>query len=97
VAELLIFNEQIPRSLAACYRDALISLDHLAPAAARSRIASRTAAATAERLKGLGIDAVFASGLHEFLSQFVVENNHLGAAVAEQFLFQTLTAEKVPT
>jgi len=44
--------------------------------------------ATLERLRGSDIDQVFRVGLHEFLRDFIAENNRLGFAVAKQFLFQ---------
>ncbi len=88
VADLLILNSQIPRSLASCYGDVLRSLDLLANAAGGRRgAAHRLAAAEHGRLKGLRIEGIFKSGLHEFLSKFIAGNNRLGEAIAEQYLF----------
>lgn len=88
VADLLILNSQIPRSLASCYSDVLRYLDLLANAAGGRRgAAHRTAAAEHARLKGLRIDGIFKSGLHEFLGKFIAGNNRLGEAIAEQYLF----------
>ena len=88
VADLLILNSQIPRSLASCYGDVLRYLDLLANAAGGRRgAAHRTAAAEHARLKGLRIDGIFKSGLHEFLGSFIAGNNRLGEAIAEQYLF----------
>jgi len=87
VADLLIFNPQMPRSLTACYRDALMFLGQLGEGAVESAPAARLAAATMEGLTRSDIGEVFGSGLHEFLSDFIVDNNRLGSAVAEQFLF----------
>jgi uncharacterized alpha-E superfamily protein len=32
------------------------------------------------------MDDIFQSGLHEFIGNFIVDNNRLGAAIAEQYL-----------
>lgn len=88
VADLLILNQEIPRSLASCYGDVLRYLDRLANAAGGRRgPAHRLAAAEHARLKGLRIDGIFKSGLHEFLGGFIAGNNRLGEAIAEQYLF----------
>lgn len=88
VADLLILNQQIPRSLASCYGDALRYLDRLAhDAGGRRGPAHRLAAAEHTRLSQLRIETIFSGGLHEFLSSFIAGNNRLGDAIAEQYLF----------
>jgi hypothetical protein len=32
------------------------------------------------------MDGIFQSGLHEFIGEFIADNNRLGHAVAEQYL-----------
>jgi uncharacterized alpha-E superfamily protein len=85
VADLLIFNTQMPRSLASCYEEIDELLEHLGRG--RRGAANRVASATLLGLRHAEVDAIFASGLHEFIGKFLVDNNRLGAAVAEQFLF----------
>ncbi|THD80572.1 MAG: alpha-E domain-containing protein [Phenylobacterium sp.] len=87
VADLLIFNTQMPRSLASCYEEIDGLLDRLGKGSGRRGPAHRTASAMLLGLRNTDIDAVFASGLHEFIGRFLADNNRLGAAVAEQFLF----------
>ena len=87
VADLLILNRQMPRSLAACYDEILRHLDMLAAHSGKRGPAHRLAAAGHARLMAGDIDAIFASGLHEFLTQFIKDNNKLGEAIAEQYLF----------
>jgi uncharacterized alpha-E superfamily protein len=87
VADLLIFNTQMPRSLASCYGEIVDLLDHLAAGSGRRGPAHRTAGGVQIGLENTNIDQVFASGLHEFINRFLADNNRLGAAVAEQFLF----------
>lgn len=87
VADLLILNRQIPRSLASCYEDIRRSLDLLAVQTGKRGPAHRLAAAGHTRLTSTDIDKVFSDGLHEFLTHFIVENNRLGEAIAKQYLF----------
>lgn len=87
VADLLIFNRAMPRSLIACLEDAVWLLDQLAASRGRRGPANRIAAASLRMLAGSNIDTLFQSGLHEFLVDFVAENNRLGNAIAEQYLF----------
>jgi uncharacterized alpha-E superfamily protein len=87
VADLLILNHQMPRSLAACYDEILRHLDLLAAHSGKRGPAHRLAAAGHAKLMGSDIDAIFAAGLHEFLTQFINDNNKLGDAIAEQYLF----------
>lgn len=87
VADLLILNRQIPRSLASCYEDIRRNLDLLASQTGKRGPAHRLAAAGHARLSGTNIDKIFADGLHEFLTHFIVENNRLGEAIAKQYLF----------
>jgi uncharacterized alpha-E superfamily protein len=49
--------------------------------------AAQIATATIARLGATEIGEVVSSGLHEFLSGFVADNNRLGIALAEQFQF----------
>ncbi len=87
VADLLILNRQIPRSLASCYDEILRHLDLLGSAHGKRGPAHRLAAAGHTRLSQGNIDAIFADGLHEYLTRFILENNKLGEAIAEQYHF----------
>ena len=86
VADLLILNRQMPRSLTNCYGMLVEHLDLIADAYGRRGASQRLASNTLARLEGENIDRVFRSGLHEFVTAFIVENNRLGAAVIEQYL-----------
>ncbi|QMW24482.1 alpha-E domain-containing protein [Sandaracinobacteroides saxicola] len=88
VADLLILNRSMPRSLAACYEEAVRLLDALAAGnGGRRGPAHRAALAGLRRLSNTHIDAIFQGGLHEFLASFIDDNNAFGAAIAEQYLF----------
>ena len=87
VADLLIFNDRMPRSLACCYDTIVELLDFLASGSGRRGPAHRQASQIQLQLRETDVQAVFKSGLHEFIEQFQIDNNRLGVAIAEQFAF----------
>jgi uncharacterized alpha-E superfamily protein len=86
VADFLILRPEQPRSLISCYRALNEYLDQIADAYGRQGPSQRVARTTLAKLSNAEINAVFQDGLHEFLADFVDENNKLGAAVAQQYL-----------
>ncbi len=86
VADLLILNRQMPRSLASCSADISDQLDRLGQAYGRRGAAQRAATATLGRLTSLRIEQIFQSGLHEFVEAFIDENAKLSNTIAEQYL-----------
>lgn len=86
VADLMILNEQMPRSLASCYENLVRYTDAIAHAYGRQGPAQRKARAVRTKLQNSNIEAVFQSGLHEYISAFIAENHLLGVAVSEQYL-----------
>jgi len=87
IADLLVLNEQMPRSLASCYENLTAYLDDLSLAYGRQGIAQRTARSTRTKLQNATIADIFQkTGLHEFLSDFIADNGRLGSAIAEQYL-----------
>ena len=86
VADLLILNRQMPRSLANCYEILVRHLDLISDAYGRRGASQRLASATLNRLSSEKIEGVFGGGLHEFVEEFIATNNSLGAAIAEQYL-----------
>jgi len=86
IADLLILNEDLPRSLASCYKNIVESLDCLAGAYGRQGKAQRQVRTIHTSLENSVIDQVFQTGLHEFLTNFIADNNRVGAAIIEQYL-----------
>jgi uncharacterized alpha-E superfamily protein len=86
VADFLILRPEQPRSLVSCYGALYEHLDKLAEAYGRQGPAQRYARTTLARLSNADIDTVFQSGLHEFVTDFIAENNRLGDAIAQQYL-----------
>ena len=86
VADLLILNREMPRSLANCYESLVRHLDLIADAYGRRGPSQRLATTMRARLSSSDIEHIFKQGLHEFVTEFVTENNRLGAAIASQYL-----------
>jgi len=86
VADLLILNDKMPRSLASCYGNLVQNLDEIAGAYGRQGPAQRQARAIRTRLQNSRMDGIFQRGLHEFIGEFIIENNRLGSAITQQFL-----------
>ncbi|QKP78878.1 alpha-E domain-containing protein [Methyloligella sp. GL2] len=84
VAELLILRQDMPRSLHHCYEAVIGSLDELA--GKKPLECRRIAGQTYSGLKYGRIDKIFNCGLHEFLSDFLQNNNALGIQIQEDFL-----------
>jgi uncharacterized alpha-E superfamily protein len=86
VADLLILNRQMPRSLASCYEVMMRHLDLIADAYGRRGSSQRLASNMSSKLSNARIEEIFGNGLHEFVTEFIDENNALGAAITEQYL-----------
>jgi uncharacterized alpha-E superfamily protein len=86
VADLLILKDEMPRSLANCYENLVQNLDRIAQAYGRQGTAQRQARTVRARLENSRIDEIFRNGLHEFIGEFIDDNNRLGTAVAQQYL-----------
>jgi uncharacterized alpha-E superfamily protein len=86
VADLLILNPQMPRSLASCYENISRFLDALGQAYQHHGASQRLARKILNDLSRADINTVFASGLHEFIQRFLADNNQLGQVISEQYL-----------
>ena len=87
IADLLILNEQLPRSISSCYGNLATYLDELSQAYGRQGPSQRTARSIRTRIQNTSISEIFQRrGLHEFLTEFIADNARLGEAIAEQYL-----------
>lgn len=86
VADFLILREEMPRSLACCYANIVRYLDELSVIYGQQGDAQRHSRRVYSELRNATIDSVFQSGLHEFISEFTIRNNRLGASIAVQYL-----------
>ena len=86
IGDLLILKEEMPRSLASCYEAIVRNLDSLSSAYGKQGPAQRHARGVRTLLQNSRMDGIFQRGLHEFISEFISENNKLGGAIADQYL-----------
>ncbi len=86
VADLLILRPEMPRSLISCYENISRFLDQIGKAYGRQGLAQRQSRQLYARLEQARIDEIFQTGLHEFVTDFIEDNNRIGARIAEQYL-----------
>lgn len=87
VADMLIIRSEMPRSLAACVLEANLHLGRLRNQSGLNGKADRAVRQLQTKITSIDIDAIIQNGLHEFLTDFIADNNALGIAIAEQFMF----------
>lgn len=84
VAELLILDRRMPRSLAACLDEIEQSLSRVK--GQNDQPAKRLAAELQARLVHGDIDEIFRSGLHEYLTEFLSDIYELGQRIQRAYL-----------
>ncbi len=97
VADLLILNRQMPRSLTSCYEVLTQYLDLLEDRYGQSGAAQPVARETLAELRGQQIERLFQEGLHEFITAFIGRNNKLGDSIAQEYLITQAPAHPAPS
>jgi uncharacterized alpha-E superfamily protein len=87
IADFVILDARFPRSLAFCYAAMRENLAALARLHGHEGPAHELMRSADQRLTGKSIDEVFDVGLHQFLGQFIVRNQAVSEAIAEQYRF----------
>jgi uncharacterized alpha-E superfamily protein len=87
VAQFLILNMAMPRSLVFCYDWIDRSMDDLEKEYGETMPCHQTAKQTAKMLSTSDMEEIFQSGLHEFLSDFIDSNNRLTSEIATAYNF----------
>lgn len=87
IAEYLILNRQMPRSLRACYDELMVALTDLSAYYGQRHACHATVAATRDTLMESDIKNIFQSGLHEFVEDFITRNNKLGFEISNAYHF----------
>jgi uncharacterized alpha-E superfamily protein len=87
VADLLIMRREMPRSLLASADEVVQLLNALAKRRGLQGEADRAARQRQGNLANSTISAIFASGLHEWLSAYIVENGRIDRLIGTQFRF----------
>jgi uncharacterized alpha-E superfamily protein len=87
IADYLILNRQMPRSLRFCYEEITTAIDDLS----RDYGARPPCIATAEETNSIlahgDMSLIFQGGLHEFLVEFIGRNNRLGSEISQAYHF----------
>lgn len=84
VAELLVLNHDMPRSLHACMDQVNGILEHLA--GMRRLESGRLAGELHARLHYGKMEEIFEAGLHDFLNGFIKRNTELGGQIQQDYL-----------
>lgn len=87
VADMLIFRSELPRSICGASSEVVDLLAAIGGRTGRQGEADREARLRHSHLLETDIDEVFSSGLHEFLKDYIAENDRLDAAISQQFRF----------
>ncbi|MER8955671.1 alpha-E domain-containing protein [Mesorhizobium sp. M0833] len=87
IADYLILNVRMPRSLTFCYRFLTEHLKFLGDDYSECHACHATAAKTQAMLTAGSIKDIFDAGLHEFLANFIRDNTRLGDEIAQDYRF----------
>jgi uncharacterized alpha-E superfamily protein len=87
IADYLILNRQMPRSLRSCYEEITMALDELGRLYNRRHTCHELAADTKRLLADGEMNTIFQAGLHEFLADFILRNSRLGCEISNAYHF----------
>lgn len=87
IAEFLMLDARMPRSLAFCYGQIVDNLAYLADDYGAERPSNALAMKIRADLKDNGIGAIFEFGLHEFIKQFLDDNSALANQIMTDYRF----------
>jgi uncharacterized alpha-E superfamily protein len=87
VADMLLFRSELPRSIVGTSTEVVDLLADIGGRTGRQGEADRLARLRHTQLAETNINAVFRGGLHEFLKDYIAQNNRLDAAISHQFRF----------
>jgi len=87
IAEFLLLDRRLPRSLVFCCRKVCENLGYLADDYGVRHQSHDMADAIQTRLNGKSIDSIFESGLHEYIQAFIHDNNALGQQIERDYRF----------
>ncbi|MFY9314328.1 MAG: alpha-E domain-containing protein [Burkholderiales bacterium] len=83
VAQLLILEPRMPRSLAACFDQITQAMDRIE---GQDRAAKRLASELHARLTHADIEEIFQDGLHEYLTECIADMHELGTRIQKAYL-----------
>jgi uncharacterized alpha-E superfamily protein len=87
IAEFIILDQRLPRSLAFCYKKIVDNLGYLEEDYGLRLDCHDRALPILKRLKETSIHAIFDQGLHEFITTFIRDNMALGGQIEQDYRF----------
>lgn len=87
IAEFLILDPRMPRSLAFCHSKISDNLNYLLKDYGERHEAHNKAEQLLSRFNSNSIESILEHGLHEFIESFVTDNNALGAQIETDYRF----------
>lgn len=87
IAEFMILNRSMPRSLAFCYAKVTDNLSYLEEDYGIRHSCQDQADVIMNRFRNGSIDSIFDSGLHEFITDFIRDNAILAAQIEADYRF----------
>ncbi|WP_366042344.1 alpha-E domain-containing protein [Henriciella sp.] len=87
IAEFLILDQRLPRSIAFCYTNLSRNLGYLEQEYGEARPSSEMCEATLSRLISTDVETIFDGGLHEFIQSILQSNNALGLQIEKDYRF----------
>ena len=87
IAEFLILDRRLPRSLVFCYSKIVDNLGYLEEDYGLRLDCHDKAMPILKRLKDASITTIFDHGLHEFITTFIRDNIDLGAQIEQDYRF----------
>ncbi len=88
IAEFLILDARMPRSLSFCINEIVGNLTHLGKAYGDSAQSLNDASKLLAHVKNNSIEDIFNGGLHEFINAFLTANNALAGQIEADYSFQ---------
>jgi uncharacterized alpha-E superfamily protein len=87
IADYLILNRQMPRSLRSCYDEVILALVGLGHFYNDDADCHTIAHETLRLLMEGDMNTIFQGGLHEFLQEFIARNNRLASQISATYHF----------
>lgn len=89
IADFLILDSRLPRSLSFCTKSMVANLNYLAKDYGERHPCHDLADKLAARLKDRTIQSIFESGLHQFIGDYIRENNALSMQIEQDYRFNS--------
>ena len=87
IAEFLILDQRLPRSIAFCYTNIARNLGYLEAEYGTESASRAVCDETLTRLTRTDIETIFDGGLHEFIQSIIQANNSLGLQIEKDYRF----------